>query len=45
MEFEINEDGVVTIAPEVLEALQPGVHTITFVYVDGGISTNIVIEA
>lgn len=45
VEFEITEDGVVTIAPEVLEALQPGVHTITFVYVDGGISTNIVIEA
>lgn len=45
VEFEITEDGLVTIAPEVLEALEPGVHTITFVYVDGGISTNIVIEA
>ena len=45
VEFEITEDGIVTIAPEVLEALEPGVHTITFVYVDGGISTNIVIEA
>lgn len=45
VEFEITEDGLVTIAPEVLEALEPGVHTITFVYADGGISTNIVIEA
>ena len=45
VEFEITEDGLVTIAPEVLEALEPGVHIITFVYVDGGISTNIVIEA
>ena len=45
VEFEITEDGLVTIAPEVLEALEPGVHTITFVFVDGGISTNIVIEA
>jgi len=45
VEFEVSEDGLVTIAAQVLEALDAGVHTITFVYADGGISTNFVVNA
>lgn len=43
--FEQGEDGLVTVAADVLESLEAGVHTITFVYSDGGISVNLVIEA
>ena len=43
VEFTVEEDGTVTIAAEILNALEAGEHEITFVFADGQCSTSIFI--